>query len=171
MSLENICKSDVVTVTRDKSLEDTAKLMRDHSIGDVVVVDEKNVPCGLVTDRDIVVGGIAEKGSDIRNLKVSDLMSSDVVCANIDDSPFDVAKQMRDNGVARMPVVDKNGRLCGIVTAGHLFKLINGEFSTLLGISTHHREATSSIAGASRQRGQKERKGAQPSDMDRPTLQ
>ncbi len=155
MSLEKICQADVVTVTQDQSIHQVATLMREHSIGDVVVVDADQSPVGLLTDRDIVVGalagdidGAAAGIEGVQSLTVSDVMSSNVVCARIDDMPYEVAMKMRDNGVARMPVLDQNGKLCGIVTSGHIFRMINEELTALVGISTRHRETESRAGGA-----------------------
>lgn len=146
MSLEKIYASDVITVTRDQTIPEVAVLMRDHSIGNVIVVDEGKVPIGLLTDRDIVVGALAEKVDDFHSLKVSDVMSSEIVCAKMDEVPYDIAMKMRDNGVSRMPVVDNDGKLCGVVTSNHIFRLINSELSALAGISDHHREATPAVS-------------------------
>jgi CBS domain-containing protein len=161
--LEKICKRDVVTTTEDKSITEVAKLMRDHSIGDIVVVDksgEKNVPIGLVTDRDIVVSAIAENVDKIQNCVVRDVMSTDIICARVDEAPYDVAMRMRDNGVARMPVIDQNGQLCGIVTSNHLFRLIHEEMMALAEISRKHKEPEAATASKGGQRSQGKRTNA-----------
>ncbi|MCM2281556.1 MAG: CBS domain-containing protein, partial [Bdellovibrionaceae bacterium] len=185
-SIEKICKTDVVTVTKNQTLIEVAKLMRDHSIGDVVVVDENNAPTGLLTDRDIVVGALSDvspsnsvgssvgnsigNSNDIRAMKVEDLMSDEVVCAEVDELPYDVAMKMRDNGVARMPVIDKDGRLCGIITSGHLFRMINEELAAIEGISEHHRESISMRGAQKAGKKQTGVKAASP-NMDQPSLQ
>ena len=73
---------------------------------------------GMITDRDIAVRGIAEgRGPDT---PISELMSADIVCAREDDDTNDVAERMSSEQVRRLPVVDENDRLVGIVSLGDL---------------------------------------------------
>jgi CBS domain-containing protein len=72
----------------------------------------------MITDRDIAVRGVAKGyGPDT---PVSELMSSDIICARDDDDIEEVAAKMSKAQVRRMPVVDSNERLCGIVSLGDL---------------------------------------------------
>jgi CBS domain-containing protein len=81
-------------------------------------VGENDRLVGMITDRDIAIRGVAE-GRGPETL-VRDLMSSGIVCARIDDDVQDVADRMSEEQVRRLPVVDDQERLCGIVSLGDL---------------------------------------------------
>ena len=111
------CVRDVVTVTRATSIATAAGLMRKHHVGAVVVVDERDEtrkPRGIVTDRDIVVEVVAA-GLDAKSLTVGEIVQRPVVTVPADASCADVVREMSINGVRRMPVVDADGDLAGIV--------------------------------------------------------
>jgi CBS domain-containing protein len=80
---------------------------------------------GMITDRDIAVRGVAEgRGPDT---PVSELMSDGIICAHEDDDVQDVARRMSDEQVRRLPVVDAEERLIGIVSLGDLTRETGGE--------------------------------------------
>lgn len=144
MSIEKICKKDVVTVSRDETIARVAELMRDRSIGDVVVVENKDgalMPLGIVTDRDIVTCCLAGNAAAINETRVQDVMSENLLTVQQSDDIYDCLVKMQDEGVGRCPVVDEQGCLVGIVTSTHLLEFINKELSALTGISRRHRES------------------------------
>lgn len=99
-----------------------AGLMREHHVGDLIVVDEQaggQRPLGIVTDRDLVVEVLA-KDVDMHSVTAADIMSWELVHAAMDDDVQDVIGMMRDNGVRRLPLTDAEGKLCGIVTVDDL---------------------------------------------------
>jgi CBS domain-containing protein len=162
MNIENVCEKNVISVTEDQSIVEVAALMRDNSIGDVIVVDKQNgkmVPRGMLTDRDIVTGLVASRADQISNAKVRDIMSKQVFTCNINDDLHDVLMQMQQNGVMRVPVLDRDGSLTGIVTSNHIFNQLNSEFSLLAGISARHKESDQA-ARAAGQTGKSKAKGA-----------
>jgi CBS domain-containing protein len=80
---------------------------------------------GMITDRDIAVRGVAKGyGPDTR---ISELMSSDVICAREEDDVEEVAAKMGKAQVRRMPVIDSEQRLCGIVSLGDLARESDGQ--------------------------------------------
>jgi CBS domain-containing protein len=79
----------------------------------------------MITDRDIAVRGVA-KGYGPET-PVSELMTSDIICAREDDDVEEVAAKMSSAQVRRMPVVDRDDRLCGIVSLGDLARESDGE--------------------------------------------
>src|SRR3990170_3430938 len=80
---------------------------------------------GMITDRDIAVRGIAEgRGPDT---PVSELMSDGIICAHEDEDIDAVAQRMSDEQVRRLPVLDADGRLIGIVSLGDLARETNGQ--------------------------------------------
>src|SRR5262245_15553812 len=104
-----------VTLAQDASLTDAARLMRDRGIGDVIVV-EGDRAAGIVTDRDIVIRGIAE-GNDPNATRVDQVLSGQLTSVAPDD-PVDRAIQlMRDQAIRRLPVVE-SGKPVGIVSLG-----------------------------------------------------
>jgi len=104
------------TVTPEATLADAAKKMRDLDVGIIPVVDsEQNRRLrGVITDRDIAVRAVAE-GKDIKNIKVSECMTSDVETVNKNDMVRDVMSIMKREQVRRVPVTDREGRLVGII--------------------------------------------------------
>lgn len=133
MPIGNIRTREVVVARRDTTVSEAARLMRNHHVGDVVVVDEldgRKVPCGIVTDRDIVIGLVAE-GLDADTITVSDLMMTEIIVARELDGVADTLEVMRVKAVRRMPIVDALGTLVGIVTADDLLQLLSEEMSAL----------------------------------------
>ena len=133
MPIGNIRTREVVVAKRDTTVSEAARLMRSHHVGDVVVVDEvdgRKVPCGIVTDRDIVIGLVAQ-GLDPDTIQVGDLMMTGIVVGRELDGVADTLEIMRVKAVRRMPIVDALGTLVGIVTADDLLQLLSEEMSAL----------------------------------------
>jgi len=103
-------------VTADASVLEVARIMRDQDTGVVPVVDGRKV-IGLVTDRDIVVRALAE-GKDCKTIRVSDVMSKGVRTVKEDASVDEVLNLMAKDEIRRLPVVNSNGELSGIVSMG-----------------------------------------------------
>lgn len=133
MNVGEVCSRVVVFAERDMPLVEAARLMREHHVGSLVVVDETGtgrVPVGMVTDRDIVVAAVA-KSVDPRTVAVGEIMAAEVVVAQETDSEFDVLRTMRRRGVRRLPVVDAAGKLVGLITLDDLLGLLAEEFGSL----------------------------------------
>lgn len=116
--LREVMTPDPVTVAATASLQHAAQVMRDRNIGDVLVVDESGALYGIVTDRDIVVEGIAE-GGDPSSMSVDEVCTHDPISLGPDDAVAKAAKLMSERAIRRLPVVD-NGSLVGIVSLGDL---------------------------------------------------
>jgi CBS domain-containing protein len=99
------------------SLADAARLMRDNDIGFVVVRDDHSV-CGVLTDRDLVVRGLAE-GADPANTTLEKVYSKEVVQLDSDDSVDEAIALMRERAIRRLPVVH-DGQVVGVVSLGDL---------------------------------------------------
>lgn len=115
--------ADVMTRgVRSMSPSDTvvlaAQAMDELNVG-VIPVCEGEKLVGMVTDRDIVVRGVAQE-ADTRSLKLADVMSTNVRCVSQDEDIDDVLSQMADTQIRRMPVVDGQQRLVGIVSLGDI---------------------------------------------------
>jgi len=109
---------DPVMVEPDATVKEAARMMRDRDIGAVLVADRGQL-VGVLTDRDIVVRGIAEKG-DPSSTKVMDIVSKEVETVKPNDSVEKAVKKMRSKAMRRIPVVDERGKPVGIVTIGDL---------------------------------------------------
>jgi CBS domain-containing protein len=116
-SVREVMAKDPQTVSRDATIAEAARLMREHEIGDVIVLDGQNVT-GILTDRDIVVRAIAE-GRDTERETVVDVCSKNLTTISPDDTVDRAVELMRDNAIRRLPVVEA-GLPVGIVSLGDL---------------------------------------------------
>lgn len=117
MKVSEVMTRDVQTVRPDQTAREAANFMLNSDAGSIPVTDGERL-IGMVTDRDIAVRGVA-RGSG-PDTPVRELMSNDIVCAHDDDDVEDVANKMSEAQVRRLPVIDANERLCGIVSLGDL---------------------------------------------------
>ncbi len=108
---------DPRTVNADDAIVEAARIMRDSDIGDAVVMDGGQVN-GIVTDRDIVVRGVAE-GRDPGSTPVSEVCTTGVETIDPSASVDDALRLMREHDIRRLPVT-KNGRPVGILSLGDL---------------------------------------------------
>jgi CBS domain-containing protein len=111
-SVKDAMTAEVKTAAPSQSLTDVARLMKQEDVGSVPVVDGERL-IGVVTDRDIVVRGIAD-GSDPHAIKAGDIASRDVVTVRPDDDLDAALRLMAQHQVRRLPVVDE-GQLVGVV--------------------------------------------------------
>jgi CBS domain-containing protein len=115
--------ADVMTRgVRSMSPQDTvvlaAQAMDELNVG-VIPICEGDKLVGMVTDRDIVVRGVAQE-ADTKSMKLADVMSTNVRCAKEDEDVDDVLNEMAESQIRRMPVVDEQQRLVGIVSLGDI---------------------------------------------------
>jgi CBS domain-containing protein len=142
MPISEICNREVVIVNRDNTVLEAARLMRQHHVGDVVIVDESEgvkVPVGIVTDRDLVVE-IMALGIDQTVITVGDIMMTELATVKDDAGVSDTIEYMRAKGVRRMPVVDRKGGLVGILTLDDLLELLAEEFLSLSRLVKHEQQ-------------------------------
>lgn len=120
-----------ITLDRDASLAEAARLMRDRGIGDVIVVDGE-VAKGIVTDRDIVIRGVAE-GADPETTRLGQVVSPELVSVAPDDAVERAIQLMREKAVRRLPVLE-GGKPVGVLSLGDLAVAREGD-SVLADIS------------------------------------
>jgi CBS domain-containing protein len=126
MKVSEVMTSDVQTVSADQTAREAASFMLRAEAGSIPVTEGDKV-IGIITDRDIAVRGVAEgRGPDT---PVRELMSEGIICAHEDDDVQDVAKRMSQEQVRRLPVLDHDKRLVGIVSLGDLARETLGEAS------------------------------------------
>ena len=126
MKVSEVMTSDVQTVSADQTAREAASFMLRAEAGSIPVCEGDRV-IGMITDRDIAVRGVAEgRGPET---PVRDLMSDGIICAREDEDVTDVARRMSKEQVRRLPVLDADDRLCGIVSLGDLARETTGEES------------------------------------------
>ena len=117
MRVSEVMTRDVQTVHPDQSARDAANFMLRTDAGAIPVTDGDRL-IGMITDRDIAIRGVAEGHGP--ETPVRELMTNAIVVAREDEDTDDVAARMSDAQVRRLPVVDEQKRLCGIVSLGDL---------------------------------------------------
>lgn len=133
MTIGNICNREVVFATRDTTVQAASKLMRQHHVGTVVIVDElagKRLPVGIVTDRDIVVEVTAVE-LDPKVITVGDIMAPELITAPESQGILETMEVMRFKGVRRLPIVDREGLLVGIVSIDDMLEVLAEELTDL----------------------------------------
>jgi CBS domain-containing protein len=133
MNAGELCSRIVVFAERDMDLVEAARLMRDHHVGSLVVVDDTGagrVPAGILTDRDIAIAVVA-KGVDPTTLRVGEVMSVDPVTVREQDDVLDALRAMRAHGVRRVPVIDAKGLLVGILALDDVLEVVAEELGEL----------------------------------------
>jgi CBS domain-containing protein len=122
MHIRKIKKKKVITSSPNDSVVKAAKLMDKNGVGCVVVVMNKK-PIGILTDRDIAVRVVARK-ADLNRTKVKDVMTTSVITGEDSQRAADLAKVMQDNGIRRVPTINKRGELTGIITLDDILYMI-----------------------------------------------
>jgi CBS domain-containing protein len=134
-TVNDYCNHDPITVKREYSLFDAAGLMRDHHVGCVLVTEMAaggvHRPVGILTDRDIVVGAVAQTDRPLHLVRVEDVMTPDPVLVNQKDDISDVLMTMRAKGIRRMPVVSDTGSLVGVLSFDDVLDYVQDEVSDL----------------------------------------
>lgn len=117
--------------------------MKTYHVGCLVVVEERDgdrVPVAMVTDRDLVVKGLAEKPGALEGMQVAEVMSDGLVTARENERMYDVRKKMRSRGVRRIPVVDAEDRLQGIIAFDDLVDWMARELTDLAKLVSREQE-------------------------------
>ena len=142
MKAGECCNREVVIAPRDMTVLEAAKLMRQYHVGNVVVVEEKahrSLPVGIFTDRDIVIELLA-KDIDPALFSIGEVMTFELTTAWEGDDIVDTVKKMKLKGIRRIPVVDQEGFLTGILTLEDLIDLIAEQLSDLVGLCRRARK-------------------------------
>lgn len=132
MKVGTLCVRQTVMVNRSASLEEAAKLMRDYHVGTLIVVEtlgERNRPLGIITDRDIAIHGVA--GGISMQSPVGKLMAIGLVSAGEEELLYDVLERMKTKGIRRIPVVDEEGYLAGILSMDDIIEFLTDEMKEI----------------------------------------
>ena len=116
MKVSDVMTPNPRTVQLSDTIEDAAKIMRDEDTGAVPVIEDDRV-VGMITDRDIVIRAVADGDFECT---IDDIVSDDVVCATPDMTTAEAAELMSEHQIRRLPVVDEDERLVGILSIGDI---------------------------------------------------
>lgn len=119
MKVKDCMCHDVAYLTPESTVEDCAKLMCNKHVGCIPVCDENKTIVGLVTDRDVILRSIA-CNKDIKTTPISDIMTCQVCSCGPEEEINEAEKKMSQEQIRRLPVVDENNKIIGIITLGDL---------------------------------------------------
>jgi CBS domain-containing protein len=145
MSVDRIYQRDVDTAELGSSVQTVAERMRQRTVGCLVVVNEVKEPIGIVTDRDLVIRALAE-GKDPYTTRIEEVMSFDLKTMPEDGSLEHALGAMRSGGFRRLPVVDEEGKLVGIVTLDDILMRLAEEFTQARRIIERETPETAALA-------------------------
>lgn len=128
VSVDDVVAEDVVTVEPGDSVRVAVSKLADRDVGSVVVVEDDR-PVGVLTDRTIALA--LEEYPDVADRTVEELIDGDLVSVDADTDIFETLQLMRDEGIRRLPVVDDEGSLRGIVTLDDALVLLASELDKL----------------------------------------
>jgi CBS domain-containing protein len=124
-NISSLMVTRVVAVQPETTLEEAATHMRRSNVGALPVVRNGRV-IGMITDRDIVIRGLAEHKSP-EHAHVSEIMTTDIVACHEDDEIRDAARLMEERRVGRVVVLDREGHLKGILSLGNITQHLGQE--------------------------------------------
>ena len=128
MKLNDIFTRNVVTAGPEETLAAVAHRMQEHNVGTVVIVEEQR-PVGIVTDRDLALALGARRVSP--QTEVQKVMTRHVLAIPEDTGIYTATKFMREREVRRLPIVDREDHLVGIVTLDDLLRFLGRELYNL----------------------------------------
>ncbi|WP_026609835.1 CBS domain-containing protein [Methylocaldum szegediense] len=150
MSVGQFCNRDTVILRKEDSIIDAAKVMREFHVGSAIVVEDSTggvKPVGIVTDRDLVVEILAAE-LDPSAVTIGDIMSYDLITAHEEDGLWETLQRMRIKGVRRIPVVDQQGLLAGILTSDDLLEILASELTELVKVIGKEQERERKTRGS-----------------------
>jgi CBS-domain-containing membrane protein len=139
MKVKDAMHKGVDWVSPDTPVAEIAKLMCAHDIG-AIPIGETDRLIGMVTDRDIVCKGLARDGFDPARATARDVMSEGIHCCREDDDLAKAVRHMQELKVRRLPVVNRNKRMVGILSLGDVSQSAPSDLLSqcVKGVSGHH---------------------------------
>ncbi len=129
MSLQQFCQRPVVTVSPEMSIVEACHLMWEKNVGCVVAVEARK-PCGMLTDRDAALKVVRER-KDPQQTQVREIMTANPACIKVDKTLHELTTLMRQHHVRRVPIVDGDEKVMGMVTLDDIVMLLGEEMSDL----------------------------------------
>ena len=139
MKVKDAMHKGVDWVSPDTSVTELAKLMRDHDVG-AIPIGENDRLVGMVTDRDIVCKGLTQDNFDADTTTARDVMSAEIHCCREDEDLVKAVRHMEELKVRRLPVINKNKRMIGILSLGDVSHTASVELLSecIKSVSAHH---------------------------------
>ena len=126
MTCAEIMTQNVAFCSPDDRVDLAAIIMRDRNVGALPVVGRDNRPVGIFTDRDLAIH-ICADAEDSFYKRVREILHTPVVCCHDSDDVLLVLKAMTEHRIRRVPIIDRNGTLVGIITADDLTRALDPE--------------------------------------------
>ena len=130
MTIAEICCRNVDWAEPFESVQTAAQRMHARKLGTLIVVDDAQVPIGLITDCDLTIRVLAD-ALDPATTSVNDVMTRNVQTITEDHSLESAMQFMRRGPVRRLVVVDDDGRLVGVVSVDDILEMLAAEFSSI----------------------------------------
>ncbi|MGA7233472.1 MAG: CBS domain-containing protein [Xanthobacteraceae bacterium] len=139
MKVKDAMHKGVDWVSPDTPVTELAKLMRDHDVG-AIPIGENDRLVGMVTDRDIVCKGLAQDNFDTRSTTARDVMTAEIHCCREDEDLTKAVRHMDELKVRRLPVINKNKRMIGILSLGDVSRSASADLllECIKSVSAHH---------------------------------
>jgi CBS domain-containing protein len=139
MKVKDAMHKGVAWVDPDTPILEIAKLMREHDVGAIPIGDNDRL-VGMVTDRDIVCKGLAQDGFDASRATARDVMTAGIHCCREDDDLAKAVRHMETLKIRRLPVINKNKRMVGMLALGDIGSASSGELvaECVRSVSAHH---------------------------------
>ena len=126
MTCAELMTQDIAFCSQEDRADVAAVLMRDRNIGALPVVGPDNRPVGIITDRDLAIT-ICADAEDSYYKRVKEIMRSPVVCCHQNDDVASALEVMGEHHIRRLPIVDGEGQLVGIITVDDLTRSLDSE--------------------------------------------
>lgn len=150
MRAGELCVRDVVTAELTDSVVDAARRMAALGVGDLIVVDHPRAglprPIGIVTDRDLVVKVLAHPERSPIATRIDEIMRRDLVTAKETEAVEDVVEKMRGNSIRRIPIVDVDGGLQGVLCLDDVLGWMRDQIQAATRLVEHQSEGPLSYA-------------------------
>ena len=128
MPVNDLNPDEVVTADRDATIDEIVEKLDSENVG-AVVISEDSSPVGIVTDRDVVLS--FNQSDDLSSLMAEDVMTEDPVTLRADEEAIEISRVISEHHVRRVPVIDDDGDLTGIVTLDDLVATIGEQLDNV----------------------------------------
>lgn len=147
MKVRDLCTLNTQIIEKSETAQAAAQAMQEAKVGSLVVIDmlpNGDIPIGIITDRDIALKVAIH---DVRPsmLLVEDFASDNLLIVRGKEDVYDVLGKMRQKSVRRVPVVDKNGFLIGIISIDDILDFMVGELKEMTDIMKHEPDRVQTI--------------------------
>lgn len=114
-------KPPPVTISADRTLQEAMRLLIEHKIGSLIIINIEDIPVGIITERDIFHLALRYQG-DMMDMRVGDNMTTRMMSGIPEDNINQIARVMIEKGIRHIPIIDSNRKLCGILSMRDIVK-------------------------------------------------